>query len=374
MLAVTGIGMVSSLGLNAVTSCAAARAGIRRVGKLNDVFVWDDGAEDLVPLVASQVPIVSNGLFGFARLLQLAICAIDDLRRTYVARGDRPVGLILVVRSEWHRTAWIEHRKQAAAKGGPGEQESDFASDEHELARDTQRLAEALLPAIAARAQIVTHPQAQHTILGDQSGFVVALEQAAAWLAKGVCETCLVGGVDSYLDPASIEALDGLNLLRTAANPAGPIPGELACFLALTMAGEHPPPGALALIESFCHSTGATPRSNDGFRTPEPLLQAMATAGRNQNIELAVVNLNGDAVRGAEWGTVLVRRRSQGLTDAPSLWIPPLHFGEIGSATGPASVALLARGWARGYAPSRKAMVCLMEDGAARGAISLMAP
>ena len=38
-----------------------------------------------------------------------------------------------------------------------------------------------------------------------------------------------------------------------------------------------------------------------------------------KNIELAVVNLNGDAVRGAEWGTVLVRRRSQGLTDAPSL-------------------------------------------------------
>src|SRR5262245_50588001 len=105
--------MVSALGLDVVTSCAAARAGITRIGPLDDLQVFDEESEELVPLAGHQVPLISAGMFGFARLLQLALGAIADLRRSRPPNEvPARLGLILVVRSEWHRAAFIEHRKK----------------------------------------------------------------------------------------------------------------------------------------------------------------------------------------------------------------------------------------------------------------------
>lgn len=371
MLAVTGMGMVSSLGLDAVTSCAAARAGMNRVGALDDLRVVDDETGEAVPVVGHQVPLISPGMFGYARLLQLAIPAVEDLRRTDPAVDQRPVGLVLVVGSNWHRTAWIERRKQAPPSPAPP---GDWAADERALAAEAQRLSGAFLSNLAGRARISVQPGAQRVILGDPSGFVTALEQAATWLNQGACQTCWVGGIDSFLDPPTIQALTQLELLRTPANPVGLIPGEMACFLSLKSSRGRQAGQALAVIEGFAMANGAGNRTEGGPPNPEPLLKAMATASGGGSIELAVVNLNGNAARAGEWGAALVRRRAQGLSDGPGTWIPPLHFGEIGSATAPASIALLARGWARGYAPARKSLVCLMEDGPSRGAIAVNGP
>jgi hypothetical protein len=369
MLAVTGIGMVSALGLDATTSCAAARAGVQRVAQVDDVHVEDEEAEGAVPVAACRVPIISRGLFGFARRLQLAISAVDDLRRASETPRDRPVGVILVLGSEPHRAAWLDRLRQDPDLSND---DTDPATAERALTIHRLRLTEALLPNIVERAQIAIEPRAQRTILGDQVGFVSAVEQAAAWLANGMCETCWVGGVDSYLDPATLEALAGLGLLRTPTTPVGLMPGELACFLALERS-DRQRGKALAVIESFAQAEGAGNRLSYEGPNARPLMQAMLDAGGSRSMEFGVVNLNGDTVRASEWGTALVGRRSQGLAGQASTWVPPLYFGEIGAATGPASIALLAQGWARGYAPASKALVCLMEDGASRGALSVSA-
>jgi 3-oxoacyl-[acyl-carrier-protein] synthase-1 len=371
MLAVIGMGMVSSLGLDVVTSCAAARAGINRIGVLDDMLIADEESGGAAPLVGHQVPLISPGMFGFSRLLQLAMSAIEDLRRNDPTAEERPVGLILVLGSRWHRTAWIDRRKKAPPDPPPP---GDWAADEQALAAETQRLASAFLSTLIARARIAVPPAAQRIILGDQSGFVTALEQASTWLNQGVCETCWVGGIDSYLDPPTIKALTGLNLLRTPDNPVGLIPGEMGCFLSLKSSRRRRAGEALATIEAVALASGASKRTGEAPPTSEPLLQAMATAGGGQAMEMSVVNLNGDTARASEWGVALVRRKSQGLADGLPYWIPPLHFGEIGSATGPASIALLARGWARRYAPAGRALVCLMEEGPARGAIAVNGP
>lgn len=371
MLAVTGMGMVSSLGLGAVTSCAAARAGINRVGPLDALRVLDEETGEAVPVFGHQVPLISAGLFGHARRLQLAISAVEDLRRNDPAADERPVGLVLVLGSNWHRTAWIERRKKAPPSPPPP---GDWAAEERALAAETQRLSSAFPSSLAGRARIPVQPGAQRVILGDPNGFVTALEQAASWLNQGACKTCWVGGIDSFLDPSTVKALAELELLRTPANPVGLIPGEMACFLSLKSSRAREAGQGLAVIEAVAVANGAADRTEEGPLTSEPLLKAMATANGGQSMDLAVVNLNGDAMRASEWGAALVRRRSQGLSDGPATWIPPLHFGEIGSATAPAAIALLASGWARGYAPARKALVCLMEDGPSRGAIAVHCP
>jgi len=111
----------------------------------------------------------------------------------------------------------------------------------------------------------------------------------------------------------------------------------------------------------------------DGPRTAEPLVRVLASVEKERASDLVVVNLNGDPVRASEWAHAQVRRLAMGAQDRAPAWLPPLYFGEIGAATGPASVALLVQAWARRYAPPSRATVCMIEDGAARSAFSLCA-
>jgi hypothetical protein len=148
------------------------------------------------------------------------------------------------------------------------------------------------------------------------------------------------------------------------------MPGELACFLALELP-KRQPGRVKAEIGTFAQSDGAPDRLDGGSPNAGTLVQVMSIAGAGQNMGVGVVNLNGDSARALEWGNALIRRKAQGFVDGAPTWVPPLYFGEIGAATGPTSVAILAQGWARGYAPASSALVCLMEDGAARGAFSV---
>ena len=84
MLAVTGIGMVSPLGLDVVSSCAAARAGIRRIVEIDDLIVNNAAGAEAAPVAVHRVPLISAGFFGVARLRQLGNAALADLLAHWV--------------------------------------------------------------------------------------------------------------------------------------------------------------------------------------------------------------------------------------------------------------------------------------------------
>ena len=78
-IVVTAQGMVSSLGLDAATSCAAARAGLRRAQELDTLkFASLDGRE-IQCTIGHQAPIITHGFEGAARLAQLVTGALRDL-------------------------------------------------------------------------------------------------------------------------------------------------------------------------------------------------------------------------------------------------------------------------------------------------------
>jgi len=382
--------MVSALGLDAGTSCAAARAGLTRISELDCLSVFDEQSDELVPLVGHQVPYLSPGLFGFARLLQLALAAAEDMQGARPVPPGSRMGMVLLLRSDWHRSTFNQQRRGAPPppvnpEADPDPEPDDpavsfdgqappppWAADDQELSRERQRLEGELLTGIITRLGLWFEPELRRTITSDQSGFVAGLKQAAAWLDAGACDACWIGGVDSYLDPPTVAALAGLRVLRTPANPVGLIPGEAASFLEVRLAGKAPK-DTLAVIESFAEASGR-PAADGSPVDAEPLVRAMIDAQAGRPASFQVVNLNGSVARANEWGMVSLRCRTLGLQNGSALWIPPLHFGEIGSATGPASIALLASGWARGYAPGPNAMVCLMQEGVARGAVMASRP
>jgi len=373
MLAVTGIGMVSPVGLDVISSCAAARSGIRRMIPLDDYLVFDALAETEVPLTVHRVPLLSTGLYGLGRLLQMALSALDDMRAGSGHVGR--LGLVVATGSGVHRRMWLDrlHRLPEADREG-----FDLPEIEEGLADDQRQLSEAFVPAIVRHAVIDAEVTATRAITSDQTGFVSALEQANTWLTDGTCETCWVGGCDSFLDPSVLEALEGLHLLRSPDHAAGSIPGELACFVALENPRRSISHGrrVMAVIDGFAQEGVASPSPAAGEGEPQGqlLARAMARAEAGRPSGLVVVNLNGDPLRAAEWGHVQAHRLSQGIAAGQSEWPPPLYFGEIGAATGAAAVALLAQGWARRYAPASRASVALMEDGRARGAFTVASP
>jgi 3-oxoacyl-[acyl-carrier-protein] synthase-1 len=211
---------------------------------------------------------------------------------------------------------------------------------------------------------------------GDQLGFHEALQQARRWLDAGTCDCCAIGGVDSYLDPRHLEALAGLGFLKTAENPVGMLPGEAACFITVEDATKlrHKRGPAIGHITATHLAKGAAnqlrqeaPGEGLGLAVAHLLGQL---PDRGASTGLLIANLNGTPYRAQEVGQMFTRALTPlGLGRCP-MWIPALSFGEIGAATGPTAIAMIAQAVARNYLPAKDTLVALMNDDDTRGCLA----
>jgi hypothetical protein len=160
------------------------------------------------------------------------------------------------------------------------------------------------------------------------------------------------------------------------------IPGEAACFVGLEGLQEARLSRATvqAIVEASATGREAAHPLLDedsadggGLRATISELAAKLPDGGAET-GLVVANLNGDPYRAIGWGRGVIPTDSPLRLGSLDLWVPPLHFGEIGAAAGPVSIALLVRGWARQYARPANAIICLMDDRGSRGAVSIRAP
>ncbi len=117
MVAVTGLGMTSSMG-GVVTACAAARAGMQRAGPLAEVQVHDLDLFESVPIQGHPVRGVTEGYQGMGRLLRLADEALLDLlTHARLKQEDlQSTGLFLNLSSDFFRRAVEARDGEAAAR------------------------------------------------------------------------------------------------------------------------------------------------------------------------------------------------------------------------------------------------------------------
>src|SRR5690242_13841451 len=87
-IVITAQGMVSSLGLDVATSCAAARAGLRRAQALDCLRVASLDGRSVQPAVGHAAPIITHGFEGAPRLARLAAAALRDV----TSRSSLPTG------------------------------------------------------------------------------------------------------------------------------------------------------------------------------------------------------------------------------------------------------------------------------------------
>jgi uncharacterized protein (TIGR02270 family) len=349
-LAVTGVGLVTSLGEGAAQCCAAARAGIARPSPLEDFRIVDEDEGEAEP---ATVHLVENaeGFVGFGKLVRLGGLALSSLVvKMDFTRGQR-TGLFVAVGSDCFLS------------------EADLDRD-----RSLERLGARLTEELAIPGGITEHG----VFPTDAPGLIPALAAARERLAAGHLDRCLVGGVDSLAEPLVVQALAQLNLLKTPDSPTGLMPGEGAAFLLIERVEEvrRRKAAVLAWIDAIALRTDA-PTSFSGAAMDGTSLSAViseSVAGRGgDRSKLFICDLNGTTARALDWGHAQVRVPQTTFVPAAQ-WIPALHFGELGAATGPIAVALAAEGFARGRSPSQDAVVWLWSDAGHRAALLVRAP
>jgi 3-oxoacyl-(acyl-carrier-protein) synthase len=373
MLAVTGTGLVSSLGLDAPSSCAAARAGLRRIVELDALHAMDDD-EELAPVSGHQVPLIASGFFGFARLVELSVGALRDLQRSMPDLAEGRLGIVMLVGASVYKDADFKLMRAAS-----GEDPEGVDADEAQFKEFDQRITNALLQTVLKRSGLRAVPALTATLRGTCVGIVSALEKAQEWLRAGACDRCIVGAVDSLVDANVLDVLDRLGLLRTLGRAVGILPGEAASFHALDL------PDSAAARRRGCRTIIRAPMLAAGSANPRLIPQpierretlataiseAIAMVYAGQFAGTVLTNLNGDEHRAQAWGATLARLRASHDLGELATWFPCLSFGDVGAAVGCVSIAMVAQSWARPAPPPPRALVCLLDDVGGRAVIPI---
>ncbi|MFP2925210.1 hypothetical protein ACLESO_08330 [Pyxidicoccus sp. 3LG] len=359
-LAVTGLGMVSSLGWDVASSCAAIRAGVTRPQPQPDVYVTDQDLLAPVPVMGHPVSGLTDGFGPLGRWLQLARACVEDL----VATAGLPPPSDTHF---WARTGLVcvlphldEARYLEVRDFGPNRMTASWL----------ERLVRSL--GLASRPAWVQFVHAGH------AGTACALQLGQQWLAARHVERVLVLAVDSYLDETSLEWLLSHRRLKAPDRPVGLMPGEAGACLLVEPLSSARQRGAPALAAVGAVATG---REAGGFMTGQPqlgeaLARVVAEALPDPRPWVSeggdlICDLNGEQWRALAWGYAQVRLRER-LGERARLLLPCVSLGDVGAASGAVGVCVAARAFARRYATGDQALVLSSAEHGEVGAIQVL--
>jgi 3-oxoacyl-[acyl-carrier-protein] synthase I len=190
---------------------------------------------------------------------------------------------------------------------------------------------------------------------GHSAG-LMALEYGWRHLQQGRAEFCLVGGVDSYLAPETMEWLDAEGQLMSGQNRAGFPPGEGAGFSLLVRSSiaQRYHLQLLAQILNVVTAVEPSPIKTKTVCVGAGLSEAIARAARvlrlpQERIDRTYCDMNGERYRNEEF-TFAVLRNQKLFVDANNYIHPADCWGDLGAASGPLFLGLAVASASRGYA------------------------
>ena len=346
-LVITGLGMISPVGLNMSQTCASVRAGISRFQEYEDYTCEPEELDwgDPEPLMGARVPCPDREPEG-TRITTLISEALQDLiqnaKMTRETFAQASVGIAL---PSVNRTG--------AHDGLTKEQFTNFFQN--------------ALKANTGEPKLFT---------GGHTAFFEALEEAILRLQKGQSKLCIIAGVDSYHDQRTLAWLDRIGRLKSNRNRDGFIPGEAAAAILVESRANAESRGAniLAILRELGKGAEKNPIPSDRPSNGRELVQAIQSAITGEKdpleIEWVACDLNGESYRAKEWGLgqVMLQKNFRGLKH---IWHPADSLGDVGAASGAVLVSLVARAFERGYAPAKRCLIFGAADDGARAALLL---
>jgi 3-oxoacyl-[acyl-carrier-protein] synthase I len=333
MVGISGIGAVTAVGLNAPATMAAQRAAIS--GQVEHGWMLDRMGEPMrvaaVPDGDLSAPAIHRLVYLAAQAASEAIDGFDD---------DQPLDAMLA----------LPEPRPGLPEGYAIEVGSAFA------AAFRKRSAGGKVKVLAR----------------GHAGGLVLIGQAIALMQQSPERGVLVGGVESWLLPETLEWLDSIEALHSDAMPWGFCPGEAAacCLLSsrLQVASR------LVLLSSG-HALEPQRIRGDGVCIAEGLSAAWRDAlagvtGTGRRVDQVWCDLNSEPYRGDEIALTIARNREY-LAETVDITTPADAWGDVGAASGPLMLAAAELAARKGYAAGPLSLLSASSDGGPRAALTV---
>jgi len=336
---IVSMGANTPVGANAWSSAAAVRAGVS--GFTEHPYMIDTAGEPMKVALVSSIDIDISGVDRFEALL---LPAIDEAIAPITQHLNSSLKIAIAL-------ALPEHR--------PGQPET--------LQRDlTARINARYSNQFSAFA---TFP------VGHAAG-LIGLQAACTKLSQGTLDACLLAGVDSYIEPATLEWLESNDQLHSAGplnNAWGFIPGEAGAALLLMRESVaqslrlHPFAKIIGTgvaneskrikTETVCIGEGLT----GAFRS------ALAPLPNGVKVSDVYCDMNGEPYRADEYGFTALRTK-EFFDSASDFTAPADCWGDVSAAGSLLHLLLACAAGHKAYGSGRIAFTWASSEGGERAA------
>lgn len=331
-IAVIGSGMMTGVGIDSPSSCAAIRV------KLNNFVETDffhDGDEHVVGSIV-QIPDLSGGR---NKLLEMIVSPIRECLDLLPNSDPGQIALLVCV-SEADRPGVVKKLDESFLKDIQTKLSLEFSK----------------------KSQIITQ--------GRVSG-VIAVKRAAALMDQGLCQFCIVAGVDTYLTVGTISSFESKSRLLSEENSDGFIPGEAGSAVLLV-------PVTKDLTRAMVIQGIGIGKESISIESEEPLRadglveaieQALDEAGMEMaDLDYRINDSNGESYVFKEASLALTRTLKKRKKKF-EVWHPTECIGEIGAAIVPCTLGIALTASRKNYAPGRRLVCHYGNDDGTRAAI-----
>jgi 3-oxoacyl-[acyl-carrier-protein] synthase-1 len=196
-------------------------------------------------------------------------------------------------------------------------------------------------------------------------------------IQQGTFEACLVGGVDSYFQPDTMEWLDENRQLAGADARSAFVPGEGAgfCLVMTDQARKRLGLGNLARVLAVAVGSETKLIKTSDICLGAGLTAVVRSAVRglglpSETVNAVICDINGERYRGEEWGFTCLRL-SRYFDDPTAYWSPADCWGDMGAASGPLFAMLACQAAMRSYSKGPRTMLWASSEGGLRAAALL---
>lgn len=331
-IAVARAGLVTGVGLDAASTCAAIRGAIdnfQQTGFRDTAGEWLMGCEVALPM----------DWRGEKKLLKMAALAVSQCLGG-LDRADCEAMPLLLCLPETER---------------PGR-----------LVPDDARFFAALEDELGLRF----HERSALVAQGHVS-VAVALLQARQWIAGARMPRVLVVATDSMLSGATLADCEARDRLLTSENSDGFIPGEGAAALLVQPLNAHAGPQLLCRGLGFglehAHIDSEEPLRADGLT--EAIRQSLRDAHCGEGIlDFKIIDASGGQYAFKE-ATLAFGRLDRTKRSEFDVWHPADCIGEVGAPIGAVMIAVLKAASEKAYARGANALLHLGNDDGRRAAM-----
>jgi 3-oxoacyl-[acyl-carrier-protein] synthase-1 len=339
---IVAVGARTPVGLRAAPAAAAVRAAISRLGQ--HPYMIDRVGE---PMPAAMDPRLDADMIGPQRLVALAETAMREACEPLLNLPGSRLRLPIYAGLPELRPGFTTEDAQAVQSG------------------------------LGALSGLPVEISEVNIIPDGHAAGLSALATATEEIRRGAVEACLVGGVDSYFHPDTMEWLDENRQLAGSVSRSGFVPGEGAgfCLVMAASASTRLALRPLAHVVSAAIGREAKLIKTSDICLGEGLTATVRSAlgdmqSRGESINVVICDMNSERYRGEEWGFVCLRLALY--FDDPTGYLSPADcWGDMGAASGPLFAMLACQAAARGSAKGPRTMLWASSEGGLRAAAVL---